>query len=88
LNVAFKASFARDLTKVRDERLRSSVREAIEQVEQANTLQEIVNLKKLKGGAGYYRIRIGDYRLGVSVKDDTVTFVRFLHRKDIYRYFP
>ncbi|MBP1468695.1 type II toxin-antitoxin system RelE/ParE family toxin [Candidatus Chloroploca sp. M-50] len=36
----------------------------------------------------YYRIRIGDYRLGLFVEDDTITVVRFLHRRDIYRYFP
>jgi mRNA interferase RelE/StbE len=88
LNIEFKASFAKDLRKVRDERLKERVREIIEQVEQAGSLQEITNMKKLKGETGYYRVRIGDHRLGLSVEGDIVTFVRFLHRKDMYRYFP
>jgi mRNA interferase RelE/StbE len=88
LNVEFKASFAKDLRKVRDKRLRENVREIIEQVEQVDSLQEIASIKKLKGETGYYRVRIGDYRLGLSVEGNIVTFVRFLHRKDIYRYFP
>ncbi|NPA92437.1 MAG: type II toxin-antitoxin system RelE/ParE family toxin, partial [Chloroflexi bacterium] len=36
----------------------------------------------------FYRIRLGDYRLGLEIEGDTVVFVRFLHRRDIYRYFP
>ena len=46
------------------------------------------NLRKLRGSDRYYRIRVGEYRVGLSVEGDTVTFVRFLHRKDVYRYFP
>ncbi len=60
----------------------------IEQVESAATLDDISNLKKLKGGENYYRIRIGGYRCGLIVENDTVTFVRFLHRRDVYHYFP
>ncbi|WP_202218315.1 type II toxin-antitoxin system RelE/ParE family toxin [Okeania sp. KiyG1] len=46
------------------------------------------NIKKLKGEEEYYRIRVGDYRLGIKVNDGIVFFVRILHRKEIYRYFP
>jgi len=42
----------------------------------------------VKGFPGYFRIRVGDYRLGFSFHNDTVTLIRFLHRKEIYRYFP
>ena len=60
----------------------------LEQIEQTRTLHDIPNVKHLTSDGPYYRIRIGDYRLGLIVEDDTVTFVRFLHRRDIYRYFP
>ena len=88
MKVEFKASFARDLKKVRDKRLKERVREIIEQVEQVDNLQDMTNIKKLQGELDYYRIRVGDYRLGLSIEGDTVVFVRFLHRKDVYRYFP
>jgi mRNA interferase RelE/StbE len=42
----------------------------------------------MSGGGAYYRMRLGDHRVGLSVQDDVVTFVRVLPRKDIYRYFP
>ncbi|HET7088333.1 MAG TPA: type II toxin-antitoxin system mRNA interferase toxin, RelE/StbE family [Anaerolineae bacterium] len=88
MKVEFKSSFAKDLKKVKDKDLKARVKQVIELVEKAKSLQEIQGTKKLKGGDRYYRIRIEDYRVGLTLEGDTVTFVRFLHRKDIYRYFP
>ena len=81
MNLEFKTSFVRDPKEVR-------VREVIEVVERVHSLQEIENIKKLKGSDRYYRVRIGDCRIGPAVEKDVVTFVRLLHHKDIYRYFP
>ena len=65
------------------------IQEAIEDVENAEKLNEVSNVKKkLKGDADYYRIRVGDYRIGIKVNDGIVCLVRILHRKEIYRYFP
>lgn len=88
MNVEFKGSFARDLKRIRDNDLKRRVKEIIELVERVQSLQEVQNVKKLRGGDCYYRIRVGDYRIGLLEVGDTVTFVRLLHRKDIYRYFP
>lgn len=88
MNVEFRSSFARDLKRIRDRDLRRRVGEIIELVERVQSLQEVENIKKLRGGDCYYRIRVGDYRVGLLVEGDIVTFVRFLHRKDVYRYFP
>jgi mRNA interferase RelE/StbE len=49
---------------------------------------EIPHLKKLQGFKSVYRIRIGDYRIGIFIDGNTVQFVRVLNRKDIYKYFP
>jgi mRNA interferase RelE/StbE len=88
LRVEYKSSFVRDLKKVRDRELKDRIRDAIELTERARSSQEIENIKKLRGGDRYYRIRVGDYRLGLLVEGDTITFVRCLHRRDVYRYFP
>jgi len=88
MKVTFKKSFVKDLRKSRERALGMRVRELIESIERASSLQEIPNLRHLKGAMGYYRIRVGDYRIGLYVKGETVTLIRFLHRKDIYRHFP
>jgi len=51
-------------------------------------LSDIQNLKKMQGYDTFYRIRLGDYRIGIEVVADQVILVRILHRKYIYRYFP
>lgn len=86
--VQFKDSFARDLRKIKDQAGLQRVKETIEHIEQARTLKEIGDLKKLKAGHNYYRIRIGEYRIGAIVKGAEVTLVRCLNRREIYRYFP
>jgi len=89
MKTEFTKSFARDLRVRRnDGNFLNRVREIIEQVESANAIIDIRNLRKLKSESNYYRIRLGNYRIGVRVQKDLVIFVRALHRKDIYRYFP
>ena len=88
MKVEFRNSFANDLKSIRDKVLLNRVRELIGGVERAETLAEISNLKKLRGPGGYYRARLGDYRVGIALEGDSVIFVRCLNRKDIYRYFP
>lgn len=88
MKTAFNDRFAKDLQRVADRSVRQRVAALIIAVEQALSTKEIPNLKQLKGAERAYRIRVGDYGVGVTIDNDTVTFVRFLHRKDIYRYFP
>lgn len=88
MKVGFRESFAKDLKGIKDKALLKKMKEVVEAVEKADALSDVANLKKLKGGGNYFRLRVGDYRLGVALEGDTVVFVRFLNRKDIYKYFP
>jgi mRNA interferase RelE/StbE len=89
VNLKFKKSFSKDLRKkAHEKKLLSRVKEIIREVDNADNVHKIVNLKKLKANGNYYRIRSGDYRIGLIIKNDTVHFVRLLHRSEIYRYFP
>ena len=88
MKVGFRQSFLKDLEGMNDKLLRRCVKAAIEEVEKADSLQQISGLKKLKGGGNYYRLRIGDFRFGLALESGKVIFVRLTNRKDIYRYFP
>lgn len=88
MKTRFKESFAKDLRRVRDQGLLARIQQVVQSVERASTLDEVPQLKKLQGGARYYRIRIGDYRVGLALEGDVVVFVRALHRREVYRYFP
>jgi mRNA interferase RelE/StbE len=88
LKIEFRRSFSKDLKQIQDKALLKRVQEIVEEIETAATLHEIASVKKLRGSESYYRIRVGDYRVGLRIEAETVIFVRFLHRRDIYRYFP
>jgi mRNA interferase RelE/StbE len=88
MNVEFRKSFEKDLGSIRDVTLLQRIKAVIEEVETAENLGELMNIKKLKGDSTYYHIRVGGYRIGITADEDTVIFVRVLHRKDVYRYFP
>jgi mRNA interferase RelE/StbE len=88
VKILFRKSFERDLKKIKDRAILAQVRQAIEGVEAAASLKEISGIKKLSGVSDFYRIRIGEYRIGLAVEASEVEFVRCLHRRKIYRYFP
>ena len=88
MKTAFRSTFIKDLKAIRDKALLSRVQEVIEAAENADTLTSLRNLKRIKGANNYYRVRIGEYRIGLYLEAEAVTFVRFLHRREIYRYFP
>ncbi len=88
MEVLFEASFARDLKHIKDKQLLLRVKEMIAEVKAADELTDLRNTRKLQGYDTFYRIRLGDYRIGIEVENNRVLFVRTLHRKDIYRNFP
>ena len=88
MKVRFKASFASDLRALTDKSLLERVKALLATVESAETLHDIPNLMKLRGIGSYYRIRLGDYRVGLAVEENAIVFIRLLHRREIYRYFP
>ena len=88
MNVERTPAFRRDLRRVTDRDTQSRVQEKIEELEAASTLFEVTNVRRLTGERSSYRIRIGGYRLGLTLEEDTAVLRRFLHRGEFYRYFP
>jgi len=90
MNTDVKGSFLHSVKKITDPVIKMAVDEAITSIEQAKSIKEIPNLKKLKGNKKgiFYRIKTGYYRIGVAIENDTIIFVVCLPRKDIYKFFP
>lgn len=88
MKIKFESKFSKDLRKIKDQKLLSQIKIVINECKLAQTLDDIKNIKKLKGYQTFYRIKIGDYRLGIAFINDELIFTRFLHRREIYRFFP
>lgn len=87
--VSFKKAFLKDLEKLNEEDVRKIKRIVFDSFPKATNLSELPNVKKLKGNSTFYRMRVGDYRIGLEVRSpDQIVFYSVLHRKDIYKNFP
>ena len=81
-------SFDKDFKKAGNQKLNPKLLAIIKNIQKATKLSDIRNIKKLKATNNFYRIRLGDYRIGAVINKNEVELIRFLHRKDIYKYFP
>ena len=88
MNVLYDKRFLKDVEASNDKQLKQKVETIISELEKAEQLTTLRNLKKMKGHKSAYRIRIGNYRLGFFFENHTVIFTRLLDRKDVYKYFP
>jgi len=88
MNINKNPYFFKDIKKVTNLSLMERIERAILSVQNAQSPKNIPNLKKMKGYKFHYRIKVGSYRIGIKIVGDTVTFIAFGLRKDIYKYFP
>ncbi len=88
MEIRIDKSFEKDVKKIKQPDIQKKVAILIEKIQEISSFQELTNTKKIKGFSNFYRIRLGDYRIGVEIEDNTCIFLRILHRKDIYKYFP
>lgn len=88
MEVVFLRSFLVDISKLNDKKLKTKIKEFIVDLEKSSSLEELTNVKKLKGYSSVYRWRTGDYRLGFYKDDNKIELARFVKREDIYKVFP
>ena len=88
MEVLYTNPFVKDLQKVKGKSLAFDIEQVIFSVKGASRISDIKEIKKLKGFTNAYRITMGQYRFGLYINGNTAEFARFMHRKEIYRYFP
>ena len=66
MNVLFEASFAKDLRRIKDKNLRQRIQRIVVELKTADALNDVHNLIKMRGYDTFYRIRLGDYRIGME----------------------
>lgn len=88
MTIKVAESFENDLNKITDKKILKKVYALINSFEYISSIYHILNIKKMEGHKNYYRIRIGNYRIGIKIDKNIIYLIRFLHRKDIYKYFP
>jgi Cytotoxic translational repressor of toxin-antitoxin stability system len=88
MKVEFLSKFSKDIDEINQASVKKSLKKLIEEVDRIADICKLPNVKKLQGFKNAYRIRLGNYRVGIFVEGDVVQFARVKSRKDIYRIFP
>jgi mRNA interferase RelE/StbE len=86
MKIRFESTFEKYLKKIKDNKIFQRLKYIIEAIRELGEPFSMPNLKKMRGYDTFYRIRTGDYRIGIEIIDDEVIFTRILHRKDIYKF--
>ena len=89
MELLYGKRFSKDLDGIQHEaKVKKALLELVERLKTAGSLRDLDDVRKLEGYQGYFRVKVGDYRLGIKAEGNRIELIRFLHRKDIYRRFP
>ena len=86
--VQYNKKFLKDLSSLPKKDREKVENFVFEEISQYNSSSQINKLEKRSGYQHYYKIRFGNYRLGIKLEEENLTFERVLHRKEIYKLFP
>lgn len=90
MDIFFKPSFIKDFKKLPNDTKVEVRKICMEDSLIIKDLAEFkyVDINSIKGFKDYYRIRVGNYRIGFKKEGQSIIFMRVKHRKDIYKVFP
>ncbi|TAM97858.1 MAG: hypothetical protein EPN39_10330 [Chitinophagaceae bacterium] len=90
MEVVVKPSFEKDIRKC-PLYIQQDTKEVIEILKAVENLQSSnLDYQKCQGrrGENYYRIRVGDWRIGVELKHPSLIIITILTRGQVYKRFP
>ena len=89
MRIRYEPAFRRDLSRIRDPVTLRRVNRKLAEIEAAASVRDVSNVSRMNMPNGNdYRVRIGNYRMGVTLEGSTVVLHRILPRDEIYRRFP
>ena len=88
MEIRYHNQFHRDSRRLGNLSLASQVEQVIEQLKAASTIRDLRGVSRMTARGEHYRIRVGEYRLGITMDGETAILRRFLPRGEIYRRFP
>ena len=87
MEVEVSRAFAKDMRGIHRNYHRK-IAQIIEELEAVEDIRQIKNMEPCEGTDNAYRIRIGDYRMGIYIENERIKVKRIGKRGDFYNYFP
>jgi mRNA interferase RelE/StbE len=87
MEIKYSKKFLKELAKI-DNDFRERIEELVFIDFVENDPYQLEIMEKMKGYKDKYKVRVGSYRIGITISDDCLYFERVLHRSKIYKIFP
>jgi mRNA interferase RelE/StbE len=86
---SYKKTFLKDLSRIQNP-IQKRIEELVfKKIPDSDNIFSDFDISQMKGMSGYFRIRIGRYRIGFELTDDgRIIFHRVKSREEIYSVFP
>ena len=88
MKIEYKKKFLKELFKLPNEYSQTIEEFVFDIFPTYDNLSEIGKVEKMTGYKYYFKIRFGDYRVGIKKEDNTIIIETVKHRREIYKYFP
>ncbi|QTD39129.1 plasmid stabilization protein [Polaribacter batillariae] len=77
MEIIYLRQALKDVNKIKNSKLKLKLAKVVANLKIAENLSEIKNVQAMSGHSEAYRIRIGDYRLGIFYSEEKITIARF-----------
>lgn len=85
----YKKTFLKDLSRIPNPAQKRIEELVFEKIPGSADIFSDFDVSRMKGMPGYFRIRIGSYRIGFELTDEgSIIFYRVKSREEIYSVFP
>jgi len=88
MNVRASKQFFRDLAGIKSAELFDDAEFIYDLAHACSHAEDIPGFKWMTGYPTYGRISLSEYRIGIKVSGNTITFICLIHRSVIYKQFP
>ena len=88
MEVEIKKKFLKELSKLPNEYANTIEEFVFDILPTYDNLSKIGKVEKMTGYKNYFKIRFGDYRVGIKKEINIIIIETVKHRREIYKYFP
>jgi mRNA interferase RelE/StbE len=88
MKIKFRKKFLKELAKLPNPYQTNIEEFVFDVLPSHNSLNEVGKIEKMTGYKNCFKVRFGNYRVGIKKVDNTIVIETVKHRKKIYQFFP
>jgi len=89
MKIDYEKRFLKELFKLKDKKVKEEVEKFVfNELPLFNSLSDAQKIEKMSGYKEYYKVRFGNYRVGIKKENELIVIKTIKHRREIYKFFP